>query len=70
MASFSLSQIPIEKRIQLLQTSILSTVLSIGVFIFRLDISILEIFLTFSTVIGLDYFLSNYGKKEKTFPFS
>ena len=43
------------KNIQLYQTCILSIILFVGVYFFRLDISSLEIWITFLTVIFLDY---------------
>lgn len=58
------------KNIQVHQTIILSSILLIWVVFFQLDISYIEIALTFSTVIGLDFLLTRYNSGKYVFPYS
>lgn len=69
------SMLQIFKNIQFQQTLILSSILSVGIVFFKLDISYLEVLAVFITVISLDFLLLNfYSDKKKTqgllFPFS
>ncbi len=59
-------------NIQHYQTTILSWILFVWVFFFWLDISLLEIFTVFFTVISLDYLLVNgyYISRNSKFPYS
>jgi len=59
-------------NVQLYQTTFLASILSIGVFFFHLNISFLEIFLTFFTVIFLDFLIRNNFKfsSRVKFPYS
>ena len=65
-----MSYLKIFKNIQVYQTLILSSILCIWVIFFHLDISYLEIALTFSTVIGLDFLLTRYNSGKYIFPYS
>jgi len=60
------------QNIQLYQTTFLSSILFIGVYFFHLNINFLEILLTFSTVIILDFFLrNNFNNSSRIlFPYS
>ncbi len=64
----------IKDNIQLFQSIILSTILFVGVFFYGLDISILEIWVVFIFVIGLDFVFQNFVKhvwsQKIIFPFS
>jgi len=60
----------IKQNIQLHQTWLLSLILGIGVIFYDLNISFLEIFVTFFTVIWLDLVITSYNKWKWVFPFS
>ena len=60
----------LKDNIQFTQTVILSFLLILWVEIFNLNISYLEIFITFFTVIILDFFIIKYKKWNWVFPYS
>lgn len=56
------------KNIQTYQTLTLSLILTLGINLYNFDISLLEVFVTFATVIILDFLFINFPRKDPSIP--